>query len=113
MTQTGLDFNALPTPYQRSSDTSKAAAKKARDFVGKQGADVLAWMRSRGEFGGTQKECHTATGIERPSLCARFNALEGVHAILKTGDRRGCCVVYRTMYDVAVTDHREAPAVIR
>ncbi len=92
-----LNFEAMGIPYQHGSDTSKAAAERAKSFVGKQGADVLAWIRSRGEHGGTQKECRAATGIERPSLCARFRALEQVHAILKTGDRRGGCVVYTVM----------------
>ncbi len=103
MQQPDLDFTAvhrkpvqaLSTPYQRGSDTSKAAALKARDFVGKQGAQVLALIRCHGELGSTQKEAEAVLHIGRPSLCARFRALEQTKAIVKTTERRGGCVVYR------------------
>lgn len=47
----------LTTPFQPSSDTSKAAAKKAQAFVGQQGETVLQAIRAAGERGLTQKEC--------------------------------------------------------
>lgn len=95
--QPEFDFSALSVPYQHGSETSKAAAERARAFVGEQGATVLAWLRQRGDKGSTQKETASVLGIGRPSLCARFRALEQVHAILKTSERRGNCVVYRAM----------------
>ena len=88
---------AMTTPYQRSSDTSKAAAARAQHFVGEQGETVLIWIQARGERGATQKDAAAALGIGRPSLCARFRALEQTHAILKTAERRGGCVVYRAL----------------
>jgi hypothetical protein len=102
MDQPQLDFTApiqrvVSVPYQRGSATSKAAAERARSFVGEQGAIVLTWIRQRGERGATQKEAEFHLGLGRPSLCARFRALEQVHAILKTGDRRDGCRVYRAM----------------
>jgi hypothetical protein len=85
----------LSTPYARGSVTSKAAARKADHFVGVQGATVLTAIRQAGERGLTQKECHAVTGIERPSLCARFNALEQRGDIQKTAQVREHCAVYR------------------
>ncbi len=70
---------------------------RAQKFVGEQGLRVLEWLHQRGEMGGTQKEAEVVLRISRQSLCARFRALEGVHAILKTGARRGGCVVYTVM----------------
>lgn len=84
-------------PFQSGSDTSHDAAVKAQKFVGKQGIDVLAWFLERGEFGGTQKECHDRTGIERSSICARVNALEKVGNLVKTNERRDGCAVYRAV----------------
>jgi hypothetical protein len=82
-------------PYQHGSDTSRDAALRAQAFIGQQGQDVLTWIASHGEAGATQKEASAALGIGRPSLCARFNALEQTGAIVKTTARRGGCYVYR------------------
>lgn len=98
--QQELNFSRLAVPYQRGSDTSLAAAERARSFVGEQGETVLAWIQKCGERGTTQKEAAFHLGFGRPSLCARFRALEQVHAILKTAERRGGCVVYRAMAGV-------------
>lgn len=97
--QPGLDFTAprVFAPYQRSSETSKAAAIKAEPFIAAQGRTVSAWIGRQGERGGTQKEAAAALGIGRPSLCGRFRALELTSRILKTGERRGGCRVYRTL----------------
>lgn len=84
----------LSTPFQRSSETSKAAAVKAQAFVGQQGETVLAAIKERGELGMTQKECKAVTGIDRPSLCARYRALEQCKLIVKTDRKRDGCAVY-------------------
>jgi hypothetical protein len=81
-------------PYASESDTSRDAAVKAQRFVAKQGIEVLGWFMQCGERGGTQKECHMETGIERSSICARVNALEKVGNLVKTEERRGGCAVY-------------------
>jgi hypothetical protein len=81
-------------PFQSGSDTSRDAARKAQRFVSRQGWEVLAWFRDRGEVGGTQREASQALGIERSSMCARCNALEKVGNLVKTTERRGGCAVY-------------------
>ena len=85
-------------PFAAGSESSYEAALHAKAFVSEQGVTVFRWLRTRGDHGGTQKEAHVALGIERPSLCARFKALEDVGAIRKTDQRRGGCSAY-----VAVT----------
>lgn len=82
------------TPYQIGSDTSKDAAKKAQDFVCEQGWKVYGWLQKQGERGGTQKEAAGKLGLGRPSLCARFRALEQGKWIVKTEHRRAGCAVY-------------------
>lgn len=84
----------LSTPYQASSPTSRAAAVKAQAFVGQQGETVLAAIQKTGERGLTQKEAKAVTGIDRPSLAARFNALERCRLIVKTDRKREGCAVY-------------------
>ena len=106
-----LSFNfALPIepmpPYQRGSATSKDAAIRAQDFVGEQGQRVLIWIAKQGEHGATQREAAAALTIGRPSIAARFNALAGTHAILKTGTRREGCAVYRVINGVSVKRSR-------
>ncbi len=82
-------------PFAPNSPTSYEAALRAAPFVAEQGVKVYRWLSTRGDSGGTQKEAAVALGMERPSLCARFNALEERLAIEKTDERRGGCAVYR------------------
>ena len=89
-------------PYTRSgvafatgSDTSYEAALKAQPFVSQQGMEVYRWLQRRTEHGGTQKEAEQLLCIGRPSICARFKALEDAGAIGKTDERRLGCAVYR------------------
>lgn len=81
-------------PFASGSDTSLDAAIAAHGFVGEQGARVLAWVQARGAFGATQKEAEAALGIGRPSLCARFLALELIGALRNTRAKRDKCAVY-------------------
>ena len=90
-----LDSSTYDLPYARESDTSLEAAEQARAFVGPQGLTVLAWLVSRGAYGGTQREAAAALGIGRPSICARVHALEQTGQVVKVeGVRRGGCAVY-------------------
>ena len=84
-------------PFQSGSDTSRDAALRAKQFVGRQGLAVLAWFESRGSHGGTQKECAAALGIARASVCARVRALEQCGQLMKCSiaTRREGCMVYR------------------
>jgi hypothetical protein len=91
-----LDVLTQALPFQSGSDTSRDAAIRAQRFVSKQGMDVLAWFRSRGAYGGTQKEaCAALPSISRASMCARVNALEKTGSLIKSvSERREGCAVY-------------------
>lgn len=82
-------------PFQSSSDTSRDAVDRARDFVGRQGQLVLDWIRDQGSIGATQKETSAALAIDRASICARVHALEKRGDLVKTTERRDGCCVYR------------------
>jgi hypothetical protein len=82
-------------PYRYGSSTSEAAARAAERFVGPQGIEVWFWLRAQGARGGTQREASTALGLGRPSVCARFHALEQRGEIRKVaGTTRERCAVY-------------------
>jgi predicted XRE-type DNA-binding protein len=87
---------AVTVPYQRSSATSKEAARRARAFIGQQGETVAHWFQARGLSGATQKQCSAALGISRASVCARVNALERAGRLVKTARRIDGCAVYRS-----------------
>jgi DNA-binding MarR family transcriptional regulator len=95
LTMPYLDVLTQALPFQSGSDTSRDAAIRAQRFVSKQGMDVLAWFRSRGAYGGTQREVSEALGIARASVAARVNALEKTGSLIKSvSERRGGCAVY-------------------
>ena len=80
-------------PWASGSETSHDAAVRARDFVGPQGAAVLAVIADSG--GLTQKEIAARGGWGRPSVCALVRALELAGDIEKVpGLRRDGCAVY-------------------
>lgn len=83
-------------PFASGSETSYEAALHAKTFIGEQGVRVFRWLKSRGEYGGTQREAEADIRISRQSLCARFKALEDAGAIRKTRVKRAACVVYQT-----------------
>lgn len=86
-------------PYAGGSETSYEAALRARQFVSEQGLRVFQWLKRRGT--GTQREAERELHIARPSLCARFKALEDVGAIRKTSVKRDGCTAYQvTSVDV-------------
>lgn len=83
-------------PYQRSSQTSRDAAKRAQSFVGQQGERVALWYAELGRTGATQKQASEALRISRASICARVNALERAGRLVKTARRIDGCAVYRS-----------------
>lgn len=89
-----FDSDRAHTPYQRTSETSRAAAQRAKRFAPSQADRVLAWFRQQGSRGGTQKECDRALGIGRPSVAARVNGLERDRLIDKISATRERCAVY-------------------
>lgn len=82
-------------PFQSNSTTSREAALRAVKFVGEQGVTVLDFIRDRGTWGATQKEACDELRIGRPSMCARFRALEQSGEIVKVAETRDYCRVYR------------------
>lgn len=92
-----LDPVSYELPFASGSDTSEEAATAAGRFVGRQGQQVLAWLRTRGAYGATQTEACQALPLSRPSACARFHALEQQGSIKKTAVRRGGCGVYEAV----------------
>ena len=88
-----LDVN-YALPFQSGSGTSRDAALRARQFVGKQGLAVLAWFQARDVVGGTQKECSAALGIARASVCAssaRAGAMRAADEVVHRHAARGLC----------------------
>ncbi len=85
-----------PIPFQRSSATSRDAARRAEHFIGQQGERVARWFAEQGRQGASQKQASVALGISRASICARVNALERAGRLVKTARRVDGCAVYRT-----------------
>ena len=83
--------NRPAVPYQRSSATSREAARRAERFVGRQGERVANWFALQGRTGATQKQASIALGISRASVCARVNALERAGRLVKTARRVDGC----------------------
>lgn len=88
-------YTTAGLPFQSSSDTSREAAIRAEKFVGQQGELVFRLIAQVGPHGVTQKEAAAVLELGRPSVCARFNALEASGRIQKTTARRGGCAVYQ------------------
>lgn len=87
-----MPYTNAGLPFQSQSDTSRDAALAVERFVGEQGETVYAWLAERPD--GTQKEASASLGIGRPSICARFHALEAAGRIVKLKHRRDGCAVY-------------------
>lgn len=102
MNSGSLPFDTPPqhdtVPYQRKSATSKAAAIKAKSFIGEQGKRVLSWFQQQGVSGATQRQASEALGISRASMCARVNALESAGQLVKTARRQDGCQIYRSKF---------------
>ncbi len=91
-----IDLLSL-VPYQSGSETSREAASRVKDFVGEQGERVLTWLRERGTHGATQREAAEELFLDpgkRPSMCARFRALELRGDLINTRAKRNGCAVY-------------------
>lgn len=68
--------------------TSKEAYKRLKPHLGEQQAQVLAWLRDRGEEGGTAKEFARAILKELNKVSGRFSELAAQGLIRKSGLRR-------------------------
>jgi hypothetical protein len=56
---------------------------------------VLAYILGCGARGSTQKEAADGLFLGRPSICARFHALEQAGRIVKLAETRDRCAVYQ------------------
>tara|TARA_R110001599_G_scaffold228747_1_gene427987 strand:- start:372 stop:665 length:294 start_codon:yes stop_codon:yes gene_type:complete len=77
-----------PAPYQRTSTTSKAAAKKIEPKAKNLRMRVFTFIKECGLKGATNNEIAVGTGILLATVCARRNELSKVYSILDTGRRR-------------------------
>ena len=82
-------------PYQKTSDTSRAAAASMTAVSPTVRERVLAFIRAQGVRGATRTEIEVGTGIVTQSACARINELCGRQLRLKlptlvidSGERR-------------------------
>lgn len=81
-------FIAKPQPpYQKSSQTSKAAADSVRDSAPSQQDHVFACIRRAGKVGITRHEIAGELSIPLASVCARVNALDKKRLIRFAGFR--------------------------
>ena len=70
-------------PYQRDSETSRAAADHVAPRVGRLQARVLDYLRSRSD-GATLQEIAEATGIKINSVCGRVSELIDKGLVVRT-----------------------------
>jgi len=87
----------VTAPYQQGSATSKAAADRAKTFIGKQGEQVYQWFVEQDAIGGTQREAADALGLGRQSVAPRVNALWRAGRLVKLLTRRDGCAIYRVV----------------
>ena len=92
-------FDVPPTPpslpYQRGSQTSKAAAVRAVRFAESQRSRILAWLIAQGPRGGTQLEAQVELQLKPQSASPRFRRLEQDKLIRKAADVRDGARVYK------------------
>ena len=75
-------------PFQRGSDTSKAAAESIKEHLSRLEYAVLDAIRHSGQSGMNCWEVEKATNISRACSSARLNGLCGKGLIFDSGIRR-------------------------
>ena len=77
-------------PYQRTSKTSRAAARRVRPKAGTQRARVLAFLEAPPwcDTGATREEIAFQLRIPLQSVCARVNELMQQKFVAETGQER-------------------------
>lgn len=76
------------TPYARSSDTSMAAAVDIEPHAGTMRAQVLDFIRARGDEGATDDEIEVALDMRHQTASARRNDLAGLKWVVDSGRTR-------------------------
>jgi hypothetical protein len=80
---------ACPTaPHQRHSDTSAAAAEAIGPKVPSLRAQLLGWLRERGEYGATDEEIQTALWMAANTQRPRRVELVESGQVRDSGKRR-------------------------
>tara|TARA_R110000824_G_scaffold221257_1_gene408353 strand:+ start:171 stop:467 length:297 start_codon:yes stop_codon:yes gene_type:complete len=77
-----------PAPFQRSSDTSRAAAKAIQPKSKNLRKRVFDYIKKCERHGATNNEIAAATGMLVSTVCARRNELAKTYCIRNTGRRR-------------------------
>lgn len=75
----------LPSNY---TDTSRAAAQRAKAKAPTDRATILAYIRRRGVLGSTVDEVETALGLSHQTASARVNQLRNDGWVKDSGGRR-------------------------
>lgn len=83
-----LDMFNRPAPYQRGSETSRAAAASIEPATGTKRAAVQAFILGRGDTGATNEEVAEGLGFLLQTVCARCRELQGSGAVRDSGKRR-------------------------
>ncbi len=79
--------DGLP-PYQRHSDTSRTAAVAVEPKAGTLRAIVLAWLRNRGDDGGTDEEMQVGIPMDGNTQRPRRRELQKTGMIRDSGNTR-------------------------
>lgn len=83
-----LALRDLPLPYKRDSETSIAAAGKARPKAPAYRTAILGYLTGRAEQGATNEEISLAMGIKIQTVCPRMVELREAGTVVDSGTRR-------------------------
>lgn len=75
-------------PYQRGSDTSKAAAESMEEVAPAILTQVLLFIKRSGKHGANYDEIVVALNRDKPTISARCNELKRLGKIVDSGKRR-------------------------
>lgn len=74
-------------PYRKESDTSRAAARRARPKAGTQRSYILSVIEGSGR-GLTMEEIAFTSGVRLQSICGRLSELKQMGLVVDSGTRR-------------------------
>jgi len=83
-----------PAPFQRSSRTSKAAAKAIQPKAPTKRAIVLAFVKGRALQGATNNEIAECNGMKLQTVCPRVNELTTKYLLRDSGKTRDGSTVW-------------------
>lgn len=88
MSQLSLVLRDMPLPFKRDSETSRAAATKARPKAPGHRAAILGYLLGRGTIGATNEEISEALGLKIQTVCPRMAELREMKKIVFSGEKR-------------------------